>query len=346
MTGIRAWIVITTAALVTIICSPCAAHDLGAMRVTCTFRADQTYHVEVLVDREHLPSSMAIILPTSFAIEFVNNAVFSFDGNVSSLVAQGPDTQEPTKFIIQFTGTIPPNAVNFTFTSRLTLGEYFLRLQHEGDTDPLGYWLNDGLTSPPFSLKSDTTAVSTGEIVWQYLILGFTHIVPKGLDHILFVLGLFLLSLKIKPILLQVTAFTVAHSITLALSIYGVVSLPSSIVEPLIALSITYVAVENLFVKEYKPWRTAIVFAFGLLHGLGFAGVLEELGLPRSQFVPALVSFNVGVELGQLSVITAAFLAVGLPFGAKQWYRKRITIPASVLISLVGLYWTIERIWG
>ncbi len=115
----------------------------------------------------------------------------------------------------------------------------------------------------------------------QYLSLGYTHILPKGLDHILFVLGLFLLSPRLRPMLLQVTAFTIAHSITLGLSIYGIVSLPSRIVEPLIALSIAYVAIENLVTRELKPWRLALVFMFGLLHGMGFAGVLRELGLPR-----------------------------------------------------------------
>ena len=111
------------------------------------------------------------------------------------------------------------------------------------------------------------------------------HILPKGLDHILFVLGIFLLSPRWKTMLLQVTAFTVAHSITLGLSIYGIVSLPSRIVEPLIALSIAYVAIENLLTRELKPWRLALVFMFGLLHGLGFAGVLRELGLPREEFL-------------------------------------------------------------
>jgi len=119
-------------------------------------------------------------------------------------------------------------------------------------------------------------------------------------DHILFVLGIFLLSTAWRPILLQVTTFTIAHSITLGLTMYGIVSLPSSIVEPLIALSITYVAVENLWTTELKPWRLALVFMFGLLHGMGFAGVLRGLGLPRSEFLTALLTFNLGVEGGQL----------------------------------------------
>ena len=179
--------------------------------------------------------------------------------------------------------------------------------------------------------------MTRGQVVRTYLELGFTHILPKGTDHILFVLGIFLLSIRLRPILMQVTAFTVAHTITLALTIYGVVSLSPRIVEPLIALSIVYVAVENILTPKLSPWRVAVVFAFGLLHGMGFAGVLAQLGLPRSEFLPALLSFNAGVELGQLAVISIAFLLIGLPFRNKPWYRRRIVIPGSIAIAAVGL---------
>jgi hypothetical protein len=178
----------------------------------------------------------------------------------------------------------------------------------------------------------------------KYLLLGFTHIVPKGPDHILFVLGLFLLSTRLKPLLWQVTAFTLAHSITLGLAMYGVLRLPAGIVEPLIALSIAFVAVENLFTTDLKPWRPFVVFGFGLVHGLGFAGVLMEMGLPRSQFATALVSFNIGVELGQLAVIAAAFAIVGW-WRRRSWYRGAIVLPASTAIAAVALVWTIQRIW-
>ncbi len=170
-------------------------------------------------------------------------------------------------------------------------------------------WIDGTNWSDVIDLSKSFTRPTRLEIVRQYLWLGYTHILPKGLDHILFVLGIFLLSPRLKPMLLQVTAFTIAHSITLGLSIYGILSLPSRIVEPLIALSIAYVAIENLVTRELKPWRLALVFMFGLLHGLGFAGVLRELGLPREEFLTALLTFNLGVEGGQLTVIAAAWLA-------------------------------------
>ncbi len=141
----------------------------------------------------------------------------------------------------------------------------------------------------------------------------------------------------------QATAFTVAHSITLALSMKNMIVAPPAVVEPIIALSILFIAVENILFSELKPWRIAIVFCFGLIHGMGFASSLNEIGLPRNNFLLSILSFNVGVELGQISVITAAFILLIFPFGKKPWYRKRIVYPLSAIIGLIALYWTIER---
>src|SRR5262249_14888377 len=155
-------------------------------------------------------------------------------------------------------------------------------------------WLEGNQTSAPIPVGSPAPAGRFS--AWRYLLLGFTHIVPKGLDHMLFVLGIYLLSGRARTVLCQVSAFTVAHSITLGLSMYGLVSVPAKIVEPAIAISIAYVAIENIFLKQLKSWRIALVFTFGLLHGMGFAGALKEVGLPRSEFLTALLTFNAGVE--------------------------------------------------
>jgi hypothetical protein len=150
------------------------------------------------------------------------------------------------------------------------------------------------------------------------------------------------LSGRARPVLWQVSAFTVAHSVTLGLTMYGIVSAPPKIVEPLIALSIAYVAIENIFLSELKSWRVALVFGFGLLHGMGFAGALKELGLPRSEFVTALLAFNMGVEAGQLAVIGAAVLLVGWHCADRAWYRGRIVVPASAMIACTAVYWTVD----
>jgi hypothetical protein len=182
-------------------------------------------------------------------------------------------------------------------------------------------------------------------VIWYYLVLGFKHILPQGFDHILFVIGLCLLSNKIKVILWQATAFTVAHSITLALSMKNVIVAPGAVVEPIIALSILFVAIENIMLSELKPWRIVLVFFFGLVHGMGFASSLNEIGLPRNQFLTSVLSFNLGVELGQVSIILVVFLLVIKPFGSKLNYRQRIVFPLSALIGLTAFYWTVERVF-
>jgi len=182
------------------------------------------------------------------------------------------------------------------------------------------------------------------EVVWFYSKLGFRHILPDGLDHILFVVGLCLLSTRVKPLLWQATAFTVAHSITLALSMKNIIVVPPAIVEPIIALSIMFVAIENLFISELKPWRIMIVFLFGLIHGLGFASALNEIGLPRNKFYTSIFSFNVGVELGQLAIIAMVFAILILPFRKTSGYRKMIVYPISIIIAVVAGYWTIMRL--
>lgn len=183
------------------------------------------------------------------------------------------------------------------------------------------------------------------EVVWFYLTLGFKHIIPSGIDHILFVIGLCLLSTNIKTIFWQATAFTVAHSITLALSMKNIIVAPSAVVEPIIALSIVFVAVENMLLTELKPWRVLVVFLFGLIHGMGFASALNEIGLPTGKFYTSIIAFNAGVELGQIAVITAMFGCIIIPLRNKTWYRKGIVYTLSAFIALVASYWTIQRVF-
>jgi hydrogenase/urease accessory protein HupE len=185
----------------------------------------------------------------------------------------------------------------------------------------------------------------THDVVWFYTKLGIAHIIPEGIDHILFIVALCLLSTKIKTILLQATAFTVAHSITLALSMKNIIMAPSAVMEPIISLSILFVAIENIITKDLKAWRVLIVFLFGLIHGMGFASALNEIGLPPGKFLTSVLSFNLGVELGQITVILGVFALVIIPFGKKEWYRKYIVIPVSIFIALIAAYWTVQRVF-
>jgi len=203
------------------------------------------------------------------------------------------------------------------------------------------------LSSPAFahSINYALANAPNTDIAGYYFKLGFKHIVPQGLDHILFVAGLCLLSTKIKTILWQATAFTIAHSITLALSMKNIIVAPPAIVEPIISLSILFVAVENMILNELKPWRVLIVFLFGLIHGMGFASSLNEIGLPPNRFYASILSFNLGVESGQIAIIVGMFFVVIFPFREKRNYRKIIVYPLSILIAIAAMYWTIERIF-
>jgi hypothetical protein len=195
--------------------------------------------------------------------------------------------------------------------------------------------------------ESNNTINSSIKVIKDYIVQGFVHILPLGLDHILFVLALFLFAKSFSTLLWQVSAFTLAHTITLALGIYGIVQLPSSIVEPLIALSILYVALENVYRAKsttVSHTRMPVIFAFGLLHGLGFASVLSDVGLPESQYALSLISFNIGVELGQLSVIVIAFLCLA-PIMKKQWYQSTVVKALNIGIAITAAYWVIERVF-
>jgi hypothetical protein len=243
---------------------------------------------------------------------------------------------------VRLEGVVPAGAQALRWQYGLTAASYALLLTSSSATETI--WLEGNEESRSIAIAAIAGAPSRAGVARTYLGLGFTHILPKGLDHILFVLGIFLLSRRLRPMLWQVSAFTLAHSITLGLALYGVVQLSSRIVEPLIAVSIVYVAVENLWTSELKPWRVTLVFAFGLLHGMGFAGVLRELALPRAELLTGLLAFNVGVEAGQMTVILAAFVCVGMWARRSEAYRRFVVVPASIAIAATGTFWTVQRL--
>ncbi|MCW8923264.1 MAG: HupE/UreJ family protein [Gammaproteobacteria bacterium] len=258
-------------------------------------------------------------------------------------------TKVPRISVIKLTGEILPGTRELQWYYPASFGDNAVRVRQVDEVNEQWHWsqwqwLRKDQVSEKFSLNEVFAKRSTAEVIVSYIVVGFEHIIPKGADHLLFILGIFLLSVRIKPLLWQVTMFTLAHTITLGLSMNGVISLPANIVEPLIALSIAYIGVENIFHKSLHKSRLVLVFVFGLLHGLGFAGVLSDFGMPDEDFAVALISFNVGVELAQLTVIAIAFALVGFWFRHKYWYRKVIIVPVSTIISITGLLWTIQRL--
>ena len=220
--------------------------------------------------------------------------------------------------------------------------DWFAKAPH-GDlsnrVSPPGRDGRDDSTTPRF----DPDALPWTRQAALYLRLGFKHIVPEGTDHILFVLGLFFLGITWRKLLSQTSVFTIAHATTLFLSTYGIFRLPSRYVEPGIALSIAWIAIENVFKPRLGPTRLAVVFAFGLVHGLGFASSLSEIPFPKHDFIVALLGFNVGVDVGQLFIIAVALMLVGW-FRDRPWFRSRIAIPCSLVIAGIGLFWAVQRI--
>lgn len=231
-----------------------------------------------------------------------------------------------------------------------------LRVDYAGAPLPVSRLLTASeRSSRPISLNGNSAASDSATLAglalafqsWapglSWLVIGFQHIIPRGLDHIVFVLGLFFLSTRLSTLLYQVSCFTVAHSLSLGLATLGFVAVPASVVEPLIAASIIFIAVDNLHSELLARWRLAVVTLFGLLHGLGFAAVLSELILPAENFYSALLFFNLGVEAGQLTVLLLAFAAVGW---LRNWtqYTNRVARPATVTIAGVGAYWLVKRV--
>ena len=342
------------------------SHDLERTQVVLSFAADGSFVLDIANDPAWLllrlesftgGSVPAGLTPGArdarlhdLASVFVDRIVLFVDGHevrpISADYApprpEQPGDALPPLATFTLRGRMPPEARTLRWLYGLVIDPYPLTIRR-ADGASRTDWINGSDWSDTIDLSGQFRRASRLDVARDYLALGYTHILPKGVDHILFVLGLFLLSVRLRPLLIQVTTFTIAHSITLALTMYGFVSLPSRIVEPLIALSIAYVAIENLVTRELKPWRVALVFAFGLLHGMGFAGVLADLGLPRGEFVTALLSFNAGVELGQLTVIALAAVAVAW-YRHRIWYHRLIVVPGSLAIAVVGVYWTVARL--
>jgi len=286
---------------------------------------------------------------------FESKVRLSFDNKPTPLKITHVDipvpgyTKVPRNSVIYLEGNIPRNAKLLHWYYPAAFGDNAVRVRQVDESNEKWHWsewqwIRTDKVSEAFSLNEVFAKRSTRSVITEYIIAGIGHILPMGLDHILFIIGIFLLSTKIRPLLWQVTMFTIAHTITLGLSMTGVINLPANIVEPLIALSIAYIGFENIWHKSLHNSRLLLVFAFGLLHGMGFASMLQEFGMPEDAFITALISFNIGVEIGQLAIILVGFLAVGLWFKNRDWYRNVVIIPVSALIALTGLYWTYDRI--
>jgi len=277
------------------------------------------------------------------------------DGQSIELSLQGAKIPSPGYVkvprisVLTLKGQIPRSANTLQFYYPAAFGDSAVRVRQVDEANKKWHWsewqwIRSDEPSEPFSLTEVFTQRPVYQVVLEYIGIGFAHIIPLGLDHILFILGLFLFSSRLKPLLWQVTMFTLAHTLTLGLSMADIVSLPARVVEPLIALSIAWIAIENIFNRGFKRGRLVIVFCFGLLHGLGFASVLSDFGMPSEAFLTALIGFNIGVELGQLAILLTGYLLMSKWFGERDWYRNVVVIPGSLTIAAIGLFWTWQRV--
>ena len=345
-----------------------SAHEIGTTRVNALFAADGTYHVDLITDAASLLEKVEAIADVEPSADGPDAATLerrllalttvlesrihvTFDATdvhptLVIVVAAAADATSVPSAHITLTGTVPAGATHFTWRFGWTFASYALSTRTPLDREAVNTLLEGDQSSRPISLTTPVPSANWSDTVRRYLARGFTSVLPLGPDHILFVLGLFLLHSRPRALLVQIAAFTIAHSIALGLGMYDLVTLPSRIVEPAIACSIAYVAIENLLQSDVKRWRIGVVFACGLLHGLGFASVLRAVGLPRTEFLTALVSFNVGIDVAQVAVIGGAMLLLGGWCAERGWYRARVVIPASAAIACTAVFWAVERMVG
>ena len=289
------------------------------------------------------PVALSVMAPA--ILGYVGDHVVVFAGGQQC--SAGPATAKPadTHVLITMDWTCPPD------------GELHYRVTLFQDVDPAARHLAVIASErgerelaidknvPDIALSGDGASVL--QIFGRFVAAGIEHIF-LGYDHIAFLLAVILWGRRLWPLIKVVTAFTVAHSLTLSLAVLDIVRLPSSVVEPLIAATIVYVAAENFFVRDIsKRWRAT--FVLGLVHGFGFAGALREYGLPDRALVPALAAFNIGVEIGQVAIVSLIFPLlllsdrIGVAAGGKRERHASLVYACSAVILVFGLYWLIER---
>ena len=264
--------------------------------------------------------------------------------NIDTQVVKNFEISRDT--IISFRVLLNKSSEKFTFKWIKNYGPIILRENNDLkiEDELVTEYLQSGTESDPiFFTENNFRSMFTS--FTKFFVLGIQHIIPKGLDHILFIFGLFLFSSSLNKLIKQITIFTIAHSITLIFVSLSLIKINPQIVEPIIALSIVYVGLENIFknyIKEYM--RYVVILFFGLLHGLGFALVLSDIGYRSSKLFLNLISFNIGIEVAQISIILFLYLLIAIKFAKNKYYRIAFQIPSSILIASIGLYWFAERI--
>lgn len=254
--------------------------------------------------------------------------------------------QRPRKSVLTYTGKLQAWPKTITWQYDQIYGDNALRWQvYQADEYNWSQWqwLRDGEVSEIIDINHPEP-LSKLERFSQFVGIGFDHVIPLGWDHILFIVGMALSSLLWRKLLVLVSLFTLAHTLTLGLAMYGVVEISPQIIEPLIAFSIAYVAIENLIIQQSMIRQSLVIFFFGLIHGLGFATMLKEFEMTQDSFLTTLIGFNVGVEIAQVAIVLAVVAILLLMRKFALNYRRLAIIPTSIIISIIGIWWGVERL--
>ncbi|HEY6320751.1 MAG TPA: HupE/UreJ family protein [Thermoanaerobaculia bacterium] len=360
---------------------PAGAHELGPFQVYGTFLRDGSFRLDVKIDEEHLapgqlggparPTRYGRIAglsgPTEqrfgrFLSDLADSLTLTFDGvTVTPTLAMDPQGGgdaggAPARATLFVEGWIPGGARRFTFASSLRVKSYPLVLRCEGDESSSWRWMAGGETSAPFQLTASVVPPPRIAVARRCFALGFDRVLPHGPAPLLLVAAVFLLVRRVRAGLLLLAALTLGEALGLTLALRGGVPVRPSLVEPLLALAVAALALAGLTPSppRSRPSRhgtwlglalSAAVFAVGALCGLGLVPDTPAAAPPPLR-PAAATGFIAGVATAELVVMAAAFVLVGLPFRDQPWYRSRLLAPASCLIALVALYWSLSGLLG
>ncbi|WP_441234114.1 HupE/UreJ family protein [Bradyrhizobium sp. 930_D9_N1_4] len=344
------------------ICLPAEAHQVNLVTARVALAADRTVSVELglkgsdvdrLIGTKIYDTRQDAVDPA--AVEAAKAAILVYlDKHLAVTGGGTPCSSGDAAILPDGDGIVYRNS----FACAHAAGDIVYRSSVLTEKDPTArqvVLIAQGKSEMQALLDASNTTVSLSTAppsLWptmqRYLVTGVEHIF-LGYDHIAFLIAIVLWARRLMPVVKIVTAFTIAHSITLSLAALNVLVIPSRIVEPAIAASIVFVAVENFMSRDIdRRWRVA--FLFGLIHGFGFAGVLREIGLPPNAVAPALAAFNVGVEIGQIAIVAIVLPVLGLldrltaVDRAESVRAARLVHAVSALIGLLGSYWLLVRV--
>ncbi|BBB23693.1 conserved hypothetical protein [Isorropodon fossajaponicum endosymbiont JTNG4] len=290
----------------------------------------------------------------AFETEFLNYILLTINERPQQLTLTSAKIdivgykKRPRKTLLTYSTQLRKWPKTLSWQYNKAYGDSALRYQiyEEGEYNwSQWHWLRNGATSGVIDINHPEP-ITTMQRMLQFVSIGFDHVMPLGWDHILFIIGMALSSLMWRRLLLLVSAFTLAHTLTLGLAMLGIVEISGRIIEPLIAFSIAYVAIENLLPNQSIKRKSIIVFLFGLVHGLGFSSMLKSFKMSSDNFLTTLISFNIGVELAQIVIVSGVVLLLFFIKSLNLNYKKIVIIPTSIVISLIGIWWGIERITG